>query len=259
MKPPAPPMPPGLPTPGPPTPGSPSLGPQLPGPGRAAGKPPGQGGQSGPWPAPIPGGRYGLPVGSVIAFAGNILGVGDGKPEQWTDLGHYNWLPCDGGALLIAEYPQLFDAIGFTYGKKDEHNFLLPDYSGYFLRAVDLGGELDKERDDRTSTQWGTKGGVGSTQDFALQDHKHYLAQKPDMTFPIGNDGVQPAQVPGGPQASDTGQVDPEGDKVKVSQYETRSVNIYVYWLIKSRPDPWPGYVQMPAPAGADTPPEGKG
>ncbi|POF30218.1 hypothetical protein [Roseibium marinum] len=78
------------------------------------------------------------------------------------------------------------------------------------------------------------------------------------MAFPIGGDGVKPAQVPDpmNPQASDTGQVDPEGDKVKVSEYETRSVNIYVYWLIKSRPDPWPGYVQMPSPGGKDTPPE---
>lgn len=41
-----------------------------------------------------------------------------------------NWLPCDGASLLRAIYPDLFAAIGTTYGAVDGTHFSLPDLQG---------------------------------------------------------------------------------------------------------------------------------
>lgn len=62
------------------------------------------------------------PIGSTISFAGNT--VPDG------------WLYCDGTAISRTTYPQLFVAIGTTYGAGDgSTTFNLPDLVGYFLRG----------------------------------------------------------------------------------------------------------------------------
>ena len=41
-----------------------------------------------------------------------------------------NWLACDGSSLLRASYPDLFTAIGTTYGAVDGTHFSLPDLQG---------------------------------------------------------------------------------------------------------------------------------
>lgn len=41
-----------------------------------------------------------------------------------------NWLPCDGASLLRTDYPELFTALGTTYGAADGTHFNVPDMRG---------------------------------------------------------------------------------------------------------------------------------
>lgn len=61
-----------------------------------------------------------LPVGSIIDFAGNNIPSG--------------YLECDGSEVLRSVYPDLFDAIGTTWGAGDgSTTFNLPDLNGRTL------------------------------------------------------------------------------------------------------------------------------
>ena len=51
-------------------------------------------------------------IGEVIEYAG-------GQPPE-------NFIECDGRELLIEEYPELFDVIGWTYGPKRDDKFSVP-------------------------------------------------------------------------------------------------------------------------------------
>lgn len=69
----------------------------------------------------------GVPVGTVVAFAG------DGRKAVPA-----GWLLCDGAEVSREQYPELFRAIGTRYGAGDgASTFHLPDYRGLFLRGVD--------------------------------------------------------------------------------------------------------------------------
>lgn len=56
-------------------------------------------------------------IGEIISFAGNT------SPKN-------NWLLCDGASLLRADYPDLFNVIGVTYGTVDSNHFNIPDLRG---------------------------------------------------------------------------------------------------------------------------------
>jgi len=70
------------------------------------------------------------------------------------------WLECKGTSLTVAAYPQLFAAIGYTYGGSGA-NFNIPDARGLVPRAWDDGAGVDPSRV------------FGSTQQDALQAHTH--------------------------------------------------------------------------------------
>lgn len=55
-----------------------------------------------------------------------------------------NWMPCDGRKLEIKQYPQLFKAIGTTYGGDGTNNFALPNLSGRILIGAGQGNGLDE-------------------------------------------------------------------------------------------------------------------
>jgi hypothetical protein len=68
-----------------------------------------------------------VPAGSIICFAGT-------KRTRFDNGGYFY---CDGRAVSRREYPDLFDAIGETYGKGDGVNtFNVPDFRGCFLRGA---------------------------------------------------------------------------------------------------------------------------
>jgi len=167
-----------------------------------------------------------MPVGSVIAFAGEIRTSGD-RPHE-TNLPMFNWLKCDGSSLEITQYPELFSALGYRYGGSGQ-KFNIPDLRGEFLRGVDEGERHKGSLDNRVGARNGEKNGVGSTQGFALETHVHGY-QKPKEVVPvIAEPGVSTTQTPLIP--ADTS----EPKKCSVSQYETRPVNTFVYWLIKTK------------------------
>lgn len=87
------------------------------------------------------------PVGTIQAFATNSIPLG--------------WVVCDGRALSIKEYPDLYWAIGSIFGMKDDDNFIIPDLRGRFIRGWDNVGKEDKDRE------------FGSMQEDCIQYHSH--------------------------------------------------------------------------------------
>ncbi len=77
-----------------------------------------------------------LPAGCVTAFAGSgTVPAG--------------WFVCDGHEVSRGEHPELFAAIGVTYGDGDgSTTFNLPDFRGRFLRGYlgELSGEIGAEQ-----------------------------------------------------------------------------------------------------------------
>lgn len=53
-----------------------------------------------------------------------------------------NWLTCDGSSLLRSAYPDLFAAIGTTYGAIDGTHFNIPDLQGRIPLGTGIGAGL---------------------------------------------------------------------------------------------------------------------
>ena len=75
---------------------------------------------------------HGVPAGTVMPFAG-----GGNVP--------YGWIACQGQLLSQADYPDLFAAIGTTWGG-DAINFNLPHFGGRIPVGVDGGHPLSTRR-----------------------------------------------------------------------------------------------------------------
>lgn len=202
-----------------------------------------------PFPA-VPGdlfpGTAGMPAGSIIAYAGLVLPLDAGgnypsSPPSGQNppalaMEHLGWTLCDGRALEVTVYPQLFRALGYLYGGSGS-TFNIPDLRGYFLRGA--GGDQNKVDPDAASRKPapnGTASGPGSVQGCALQSHEHqYTAPLPATeAFQAGGAPAVPGVQTTDTQPPDTGQMtgSPPIDD-KVSPNETRPVNIYVHYLIK--------------------------
>ena len=200
-----------------------------------------------------------VPVGTIVPFAGILLskdqipqvevsldsvpskGFGF-YPEQW------GWLPCDGSSYSRfwedvtstddGCYPDLYAVIGYLYGM-DGNKFKVPDYRGYFLRALDPSTSDQAENENREAYKGG-KGGKtdpGSTQGDAFLTHEHNYYQ---AVIAAASPGAPPPPTPAGTSAtlSQTvnGPVKAGGVSLgqQVSKYETRPKNIYVNYLIKA-------------------------
>lgn len=101
------------------------------------------------------------PVGTIIAYGGTTAPKG--------------YLPCDGTSRLRSDHPDLFSAIGETWGKTTSTNFHLPDFSGRFQRGINPGdpGE-DTDIGLRTSINGSASGlAVGSYQLDQFLKHLH--------------------------------------------------------------------------------------
>lgn len=73
------------------------------------------------------------PVGSILAYGGEVI------PDTY--------LRCDGASLSITQYPELYKAIGTTYGSVDDDHFNLPDLRGRFLEGTPSGTTLGTKVD----------------------------------------------------------------------------------------------------------------
>ncbi|MDO6708351.1 phage tail protein [Photobacterium sp. 1_MG-2023] len=175
----------------------------------------------------------GMPVGSVIAFAGEISQ--QPGPHQ-TNLMMFDWLLCDGTLVNIAQYPELFGALGVRYGgNESQGQFQLPDYQGTFLRGVDSQNKQSGSTENRTAPAGGNASEVGSTQDYAMREHQHnYQFRQTGTATPT--DPPTAFTLSATTLAKQTTD-HPDVAAVNVSSNETRPVNTFVYWLIKARPD----------------------
>jgi hypothetical protein len=103
------------------------------------------------------------PVGTIIAYASNNVPVG--------------YLPCNGTHLNRTDYPDLFAAIGVTWGNPSASTFRAPDLRGGFLRGRDGGRGLDEDRGSRYADYGGAGAGtgdnVGSYQGDLFRSHGH--------------------------------------------------------------------------------------
>jgi len=189
-----------------------------------------------------------LPIGSVVAFAGNITPPHTPPPSSPPNSGYptmvqaWGWMVCNGGpeeGLNPSEYPELFMAIGYLYGKVGEHNFKLPDLRGMFLRGAE-GSDLVQEdavNEDRTKAADGEDTGVGSTQNFAIQRHVHTYTM-PEDPKPFNQGEATSAAVQSAKADTDTSQpikakADASLPDVNLSKFETRPTNTLVYYIIK--------------------------
>lgn len=186
------------------------------------------------------------PVGSIIGFAGNYpLCPG--------------WLICDGQPCATAQYPELYAAIGTSFGAPtdDGRTFCLPNFAGQFLRGVTGKSPRDKHSALRSFPQAqmvipGASGNaVGSIQKYATaqpgNQFKASIRGLPDDNHSCHS----PAGAPDDVAISHSDQkenhwtlTDAGGDS------ESRPINKSVWFLIKAQASDAAGNPVL-LPAGA--------
>lgn len=94
---------------------------------------------------------------SICAPVGEIFFFAKSTPPEHA-------LACDGAAVSRAAYPELFGAIGTTFGSGDgSTTFNVPDLRGEFVRGWDNGRGVDSGRT------------IGSSQQDEIISHKHFV------------------------------------------------------------------------------------
>lgn len=155
------------------------------------------------------------PVGSVLAWCGSNTMIPEG------------WLYCDGTLLEQSQYPQLYNAIGHSFGNpapSDNYDpntqFFLPDFRGYFLRGVDGGTGRDPDSTSRIDMQAPSNqySGVGSVQLDQFRQHTHGYQK---VVFDQG-EGIKD----GNDSDLSSASTDSTGGN------ETRPINAYVFYII---------------------------
>lgn len=107
---------------------------------------------------------YLVPTGAVMAFARNSAPSG--------------WLECNGNAISRTLYPDLFAAIGISFGAGDgSTTFNLPNLRGEFIRGWDNGRGVDSGRT------------FGSAQSGAIQSHTHSVTDPGHKHTSISSNG----------------------------------------------------------------------
>lgn len=186
------------------------------------------------------------PVGTIMAFAGEFPPMRD-KTRRWTEE-ELGWMTCNGRELKTSTYEEVFRAIGFSWGKKSDNEFYLPNLGGRFLRGIDTGQNLDPDKASRTNREGNVVGAVvGSLQKDEFKKHGHGITDPGHShTTNRGIQGDVREEVEGGSGASTNGwdcggfcsaiiqpsktniTVNPEG-----TSSETRPKNAYVHYIIK--------------------------
>lgn len=162
-----------------------------------------------------------VPVGTVVAFAGNNIPTG--------------WLICDGTIKNQNQYSPLYNSLGTIWGSGDGSpgSFNLPDMRGMFLRGVDYDANNDIDKDSRTPQHNGGQSGnkVGSVQNDEFKKHNH----KANMKL-----GAEPTNggARAGSAAGSHGMRTPTWESDGLVQItgisnETRPKNVYVIYIIK--------------------------
>jgi len=94
-----------------------------------------------------------MPVGSILMFPGPLVKLPHG------------WFECNGYEYDIADYGDLFDIIGYTYGTPSVlSKFKLPDLRGYFVRGL-------QTSTNSSSLDYGRS--LGNIQEDLIKTHQH--------------------------------------------------------------------------------------
>jgi microcystin-dependent protein len=184
------------------------------------------------------------PSGAVIMFGGTSAPTG--------------WLICDGTSYLRTDYTDLFTAIGTAFGAADGTHFNVPDLRGQFVRGVDNGAGRDPDTLSRTAMNTGGNTGdnVGSVEaqataqnGLSLSDpgHRHsfYLTgassgnanNRKYLSVEISNavDFLTDSNTAiGGSTVSESISVETTGISISSSDAETRPINAYLNFIIKT-------------------------
>lgn len=174
-------------------------------------------------PLPVPGmsltAPIGVPVGTVVAFAGQI--TSSSSEDYKTNIEALGWMICDGRLCEVSKYPELFAVLGYLYGGKDGE-FNMPDYRGLFLRGVDNRNKDEGRKDPDGPRQ------LGSLQEDALKAHQHTYNALQAMATPS-----EQGQAAGASSISTEVTIDPIKPETSISLDETRPKNISVNYIIK--------------------------
>jgi microcystin-dependent protein len=151
-------------------------------------------------------------VGTIMAFAGGSVPAG--------------YLLCDGSAVSRSTFSDLFTAVGTAWGTGDgSTTFNVPDLRGRFVRGVNDGSGNDPDAAGRTALSAGNIGdNVGSYQDGDLESHRHFSYTSTGTTGGTGSHENNSNSTAATVNSSFTG-----GN-------ETRPINAYVQFMIKSEP-----------------------
>jgi len=157
------------------------------------------------------------PVGSVTMYAASTAPSG--------------WLECDGSNVNRATFPNLFNAIGITFGSGDgSTTFGLPDLRGEFVRGWDNGRGVDNGRN------------FGSSQDFAIENITGTLTFISQTWNNAGeasgvfskNTGFPGSGTPLSADVSNAGRINFDASDVVNTSFETRPRNIALMYIIKT-------------------------
>lgn len=158
-----------------------------------------------------------VPPGAIFHFPSTFLPVG--------------YLQCDGSLVSRTTYPDLYKAIGTTFGQGDGiRTFQLPDLRGQFIRGWDSTGLVDPYRV------------MGTKQEDAMQGHFHEPLGKKvrneQFGFNVWSTGAQNHGAPTGsgsePEATTGGPVTDEVHGAPRIASETRPKNISLVACIKT-------------------------
>lgn len=171
------------------------------------------------------------PVGAVVAYAGNVAPykAGNSAADFTIQPENFGWMLCDGSQLTIAEYPELYAALGklYTPAGVGDGIFCIPDLQGQFLRGVGADKASTENRKDASGKP---STGIGSVQQSAIQTHQHnYQEASGAQTVQNGTDGFSKD----GDAWTDPPAIGKDTESVFISTLETRPVNVFIYYLIK--------------------------
>jgi hypothetical protein len=137
--------------------------------------------------------RATAPIGGIIIYAGVDTPAG--------------WFICNGGTLFTADFPDLFNVLGYTFGGSGT-SFKIPDLRGMFVRGHESGRVF------------------GSVQQDSVKNHTH--------TISGGDVGSGDLFVTGGTGFGSSGGVQYGSTNSGGGGDETRPKNVALNYIIKA-------------------------
>ena len=169
---------------------------------------------------------------SDTALANLALSAPPGKMDVYAGTSAPDgWLLCYGQSLLRSAYPDLFDAIGTTYGAADGTHFSVPDARGRVLVGLDNMGGSDAGRLSAANTLGGSGG--AETHTLLLTEspaHSHLNDAGGQFVGNVGGSGGS-ANVTTGGGGYALGATDSQGGG---GAHNNMQPYLLVNWIIKT-------------------------